>query len=304
MYDIAIIGAGPAGLTAAVYAGRAGKSVLLFEGGAFGGQVTFSPKIENVPGFVSVSGAELADKLVEQALAHGADIEAETVEALEKTDTGFALTTAGGERYESRAVIIAAGVKHRLLGLENEERLIGNGISFCAVCDGAFYEGGTVAVIGGGNSALQEAVLLSSLCKKVIVVQNLSVLTGEKTLQDEILAKSNVELLTNTVVKELEGEDSLAAITVENTQTGERQRIALDGMFTAIGLEPQNGIYEAFAELEGGYISAGEDCATKTPGLFAAGDCRTKSVRQIATAAADGAVAALAACAYVDKCKS
>lgn len=303
MYDIAIIGAGPAGLTAAVYAGRAGKSVLLFEGGAFGGQVTFSPKIENVPGFVSVSGAELADKLVEQALAHGADIEAETVEALEKIDTGFALTASGGV-YESRAVIIAAGVKHRLLGLENEERLIGSGISFCAVCDGAFYEGGTVAVIGGGNSALQEAVLLSSLCKKVIVVQNLGTLTGEKTLQDELLSKSNVELLTNTVVKELEGKESLAAITVENTQTGERQRIVLDGMFTAIGLQPQNGIYEPLTELEGGYISAGEDCATKTPGLFAAGDCRTKSVRQIATAAADGAVAALAACAFVDKCKS
>lgn len=300
MHDIIIIGAGPAGLTAAVYARRAGKSVLIIEKGTFGGQVTYSPKIENVPGFVSISGAELSDKLVEQALAQGADIELGTVASIEKTDGGFAVSTDDGLR-EGRAVIVAAGVTHRLLGLEREEELIGKGISFCAVCDGAFYAGRTVAVIGGGNSALQEALMLSGLCRKVYVVQNLGFLTGEEGLQTELAACANAEILLNTVVSELMGDGALCGITVRNTESGETRVLDVDGMFTAIGLKPQNDIYGKLAELEGGYIVAGEDCKTKTEGLFAAGDCRTKAVRQIATAAADGAIAALAACAYLDK---
>lgn len=299
MHDIIVIGAGPAGLTAAVYARRAGKTVLLLEKSTFGGQVTYSPKIENVPGFVSVSGAELADKLVEQALSQGADIEMETVTSVAKTENGFAVTT-DYTTHTCRALIIAAGVKHRLLGLDGEEALIGNGISFCAVCDGAFYADGTVAVIGGGNSALQEALMLSELCKKVYVVQNLGFLTGEESLQAELRSKSNVEIILNTVVKELYGGDALEAISVQNTETGEGARLALDGMFIAIGLEPQNAIYSDFVKLDRGYIVSDERCLTETEGVYVAGDCRTKAVRQIATAAADGASAALAACAFLD----
>ena len=300
MYDIAIIGAGPAGLTAAVYARRGGKSVLILERSTFGGQVTYSPKIENFPAYVSISGAELADKLVEQALAQGADIEMDTVTAVEKTECGFKISAEGGV-YESRAVIIAAGVKHRLLGLDRETDYIGNGISFCAVCDGAFYEGGTVAVIGGGNSALQEALMLSELCKKVYVVQNLDTLTGEESLRNQLYAKENVEVILGTVVKELVGEDSLKEIVIENTEKGEQRTLAVDGMFIAIGLVPENDIYKDLVQLDRGYIASDEGCRTKTEGVYVAGDCRTKQVRQITTAVADGAQAALAACSYLDK---
>ena len=299
MYDIIIIGAGPAGLTAAVYARRAGKSVLIIERSTFGGQVTYSPKIENFPAYVSISGAELADKMVEQALAQGADIDMKTVTALEKTDTGFVVKT-DDNSYESRAVIIAAGVRHRLLGLEGETDFIGKGISFCAVCDGAFYEGGTVAVIGGGNSALQEALMLSELCSKVYVVQNLATLTGEESLRTQLYDKANVEVITSTVVKALEGKDELEKMVIQNTETGKESTLKIDGMFVAIGLVPENDIYAEFASLEKGYIACDEACKTGTAGLYAAGDCRTKSVRQITTAVADGASAALAACAYLD----
>ncbi len=300
MYDIIIIGAGPAGLTAAVYARRAGKSVLILERSTFGGQVTYSPKIENFPAYLSISGAELADKLVEQALSQGADIEMETVTAVAKTEGGFKVSTEG-ESYESRAVIIAAGVRHRLLGLDKETDFIGNGISFCAVCDGAFYEGGTVAVIGGGNSALQEALMLSELCRKVYVVQNLDTLTGEESLRTQLYSKDNVEVILGTVVKSLEGEDSLKAINIENTGNGESRILTVDGMFIAIGLVPENDIYGDLAELDRGYIASDEGCRTKTEGVYVAGDCRTKTVRQITTAVADGATAALAACNYLDK---
>lgn len=300
MHDIIIIGAGPAGLTAAIYARRAGKSVLILERSTFGGQVTYSPKIENFPAYLSISGAELADKLVEQALSQGADIEMETVTAVAKTEGGFKVSTEG-ESYESRAVIIAAGVRHRLLGLDKETNFIGNGISFCAVCDGAFYEGGTVAVIGGGNSALQEALMLSEICRKVYVVQNLDTLTGEESLREQLYSKDNVEVILGTVVKSLEGEDSLKAINIENTGNGESRTLTVDGMFIAIGLVPENDIYGDLVELDRGYIASDEGCKTKTEGVYVAGDCRTKTVRQITTAVADGASAALAACNYLDK---
>jgi len=299
MYDIIVIGAGPAGLTAAVYARRAGKTVLVLERSTFGGQVTYSPKIENFPGYISLSGAELADKLVEQALAQGADMEMETVTAIAKTENGFAVTTDSAV-HNSRAVIIAAGVRHRLLGLPGETDYIGNGISFCAVCDGAFYAGGTVAVIGGGNSALQEALMLAETCKTVYVVQNLATLTGEESLRQQLAQKQNVTVICNTVVKSLHGDGGLKSITVQNTEDGTEQALEIDGMFVAIGLVPENDIYADFVSLDRGYIATGEGCQTPTPGIYAAGDCRTKSVRQITTAVADGASAALAACAYLD----
>ena len=301
MYDIIIIGGGPAGLCAAIYARRANKSVLILEKNAFGGQITFSPKVENYPGFESVSGSELADKLVSHVLAQGADVEVETVTAI-RTENGIkTVETEDGNTYEARAVIIANGARHRHLGLENEERFIGDGISFCAVCDGAFYKNKTVALVGGGNSALQEAILLCENCKKVYVIQNLDFLTGEKRLQEILAKRNNVEIIMGTVVKEIADTPEFSAITVERTIDGVQTTLELDGLFVAIGLVPENGAFEGVADLDAnGYFAADENCTTKTSGIFVAGDCRQKSVRQVATATADGAVAAIAACRYID----
>ena len=301
MYDIVIVGAGPAGLTAAVYARRANKSVLLLDKGAFGGQITFSPKIENYPGFESISGSELADKMVEQALSQGAEVEVEAVTGIRDNGDRKTLITEDGNEYEGRAVILACGAKHRHLGLENEERFIGDGISFCAVCDGAFYGGKTVALVGGGNSALQEAILLSETCKKVYVIQNLDFLTGEQRLQEILAKRENVEVITGTLVSAIADTPTFSAITLKRVSDGEEKSLAVDGMFVAIGLEPENEPFAELAELDrAGYFDASEDCSTKTPGVFVAGDCRQKRVRQVATAIADGATAAIAACRYLD----
>ena len=295
-YDIIIVGAGPAGLTAAIYAGRANKSVLVLEKDTFGGQITSSPQVENIPGFISVTGAEFGEKLVEQAMNLDAEIECAEVLEIKDGDVKTVVTDDG--EFYAKAVIIATGTKHRLLGLDKEEEFIGNGISFCAVCDGAFYEGKTVAVIGGGNSALQESILLSSLCKKVYVVQNLDYFTGEKKLADELVTKENVEIILGATVDKLLGEDELTGITI-NTANGKKD-ITVDGMFLAIGLLPQNEQFVNLVKLNDyGYVDSAEDCITNVDGIFVAGDCRSKRIRQVATAAADGATAALAACDYI-----
>ena len=302
MYDIIVIGAGPAGLTAAIYARRADKSVLVLEKGMFGGQMTFSPKIENYPGFNQISGNELAEKLVDQAITLGAEIDMQEVTAVRKEENGvFIVTTEEGE-FVSHPVIIATGSRHRLLGLPREEHFVGDGISFCAVCDGAFYMGKTVAVIGGGNSALQEAIMLSDGCEKVYVVQNLDFLTGEEKLAAILRERKNVEFIFGCVVDEILGDDVFGGIVVRNATNGEKTRLDLDGMFVAIGQVPENEPFKNVATLsDRGYIVSDENCLTGTEGLFTAGDCRTKNIRQIATACGDGAVAALAACRYLDK---
>ena len=305
MYDIIIVGAGPAGLTAAVYARRAGKSVLVLEKDTFGGQITFSPKLENYPGFQEISGNELAQKMLEQALNLGAEIDMDTVTDVMDGEVKEVIGEAG--RYEAKAVIIAAGAHHRRLNLPKEEELIGNGISFCAVCDGAFYKGAffknkAVAVIGGGNTALQEILLLSEVCDKVTVVQNLAFLTGEKKMIQLLEAKENIEVIYNTIVTAYEGEDALKAIHLVNTETNETSRLEVDGIFLAIGTAPENEAFRKVSKLdEWGYIEADERCLTGTSGIFVAGDCRTKAYRQIATAVADGAAAALNACRYLDQ---
>ncbi len=301
MYDITVIGAGPAGLTAALYALRANKSVLVLEKNGFGGQMTFSPKIENFPGFVSVSGNELADSLVEQVLAQGADMELEEVLDVEKKlDGTFELTTDCGIR-SAKAVIIASGAKHRLLGVPRETDFVGNGISFCAVCDGAFYAGKRVAVIGGGNSAMQEALLLSELCESVTVIQNLDFFTGEEKLAEQIEKKSNITALFGRVVTEFLGDDELTGLVAKKVSDGSEEKMEFDGVFVAIGLSPDTKPFASVAELDScGYAVSDERCKTVTEGVFVAGDCRTKKVRQIATAVADGAVAALAAVDYID----
>ncbi len=302
MYDIIVVGGGPAGLTAAVYALRAGKNVLVIEKNGFGGQIAYSPKVENIPGTIQISGTEFADQLTEQAMHLGAEMELETVISVEKENGTFKVKTEEGSTFEAGAVILAVGVKHRMLGLPNEQELVGKGISFCAVCDGAFYTGQETVMVGGGNSALQEALLLSEVCSKVTVVQNLAFFTGEKKLADALQAKENVQVYFSTVVDAYLSENgNLTGLQVRNTETGQQHTIPADGVFLAVGLVPENSAFASLAKLdERGYFASAEDCMTATEGLFVAGDCRNKAIRQVVTAAGDGAVAAMAACRYLD----
>ena len=302
MYDIIIVGSGPAGLTAAVYALRAGKSVVVIEKNGFGGQIAYSPKVENIPGTIQISGAEFADKLLEQAINLGAYLEMECVTRIERTHEGFHICTEEGEEFDGRTVILALGVKHRMLGLEGEEELIGNGISFCAVCDGAFYDGQDVAMIGGGNSALQEALLLSETSKSVTVIQNLPHFTGEKRLADALMEKDNVTVHFSTLVTGYRSENGALTGLQLRREDGSEFSVDADGAFLAVGLMPENEGFAQHAELNAwGYFDSAEDCRTKTEGLFVAGDCRSKRIRQVVTAASDGAVAAMAACMYLDQ---
>ena len=302
MYDIIIIGGGPAGMTAALYAQRNGKSALVIEKTGFGGQITHSPKVENYPGTLQMSGNEFADRMLDQILAQGAQIEFERAVAVEDRGEVKVVTTEEGSAFEGRTVVIATGVKHRMLGLEGENELVGEGISFCAVCDGDFYAGQTVCVAGGGNSALQEAILLSEKCKEVIILQDLPKLTGEQKLQDVLAARGNVGAICDTKIDGLLTEGgALKGVEISSRSTGEGSRVACDGLFVAIGLIPENEPFKALAALnDWGYFDSDERCLTKTPGVFVAGDCRSKGVRQLTTAVADGATAALAACRYID----
>ena len=300
MHDMIIVGGGPAGLTAAIYGLRAGKSVLVIEKNGFGGQIAYSPKVENIPGTISISGTEFADKLTEQAMNLGADVELENVVRVEAGSIKKVYTEEGG-CYEAKAVILAVGVKHRMLGLPGEEELVGSGISFCAVCDGAFYAGQNVAMIGGGNSALQEALLLSEVCNKVTVVQNLAFFTGEKKLADALTARENVDVIFSTVVAEYLSENGTLTGLRLRSENGEERVLPVDGAFLAVGLAPENDAFATLAELnDWGYFASGEDCTTKTAGIYVAGDCRSKTIRQVTTAAGDGAVAAMTACRYLD----
>ncbi|MBQ7099463.1 MAG: FAD-dependent oxidoreductase [Oscillospiraceae bacterium] len=302
MYDIVIVGSGPAGLTAAVYGLRAGKSVLVLEKNGFGGQIAYSPKVENIPGTIQISGAEFADKLLEQAINLGAYLEMECVTGIEKTAEGFVVHTEEGGDFEGKTVILALGVKHRMLGLPGEEELIGSGISFCAVCDGAFYAGQDVAMIGGGNSALQEALLLAETSKSVTVIQNLPTFTGEKRLADALMEKDNVTVHFSTVVTGYRSDNGALTGLLLRSEDGREFAIDVDGAFLAVGLSPENDAFAEHAELnQWGYFDSAEDCRTRTEGLFVAGDCRSKRIRQVVTAASDGAIAAMAACMYLDQ---
>ena len=303
MYDIIVVGGGPAGMTAALYAQRNGKSALVIEKQGFGGQITHSPRVENYPGTLSMSGNEFADRLLEQILAQGAEIELENVQEVKDEGNVKTVLTEEGNTYTARAVILANGVKHRMLGLEGEQDLVGEGISFCAVCDGDFYSGQTVCVAGGGNSALQEAVLLSEKCKEVIILQDLPRCTGEQKLQDVLFARQNVKVLTSVKLTRLLTENgSLAGVEIKHRETRKSQIILCQGLFIAIGLIPENEAFRSAAQLDRyGYFASDESCLTKTPGLFVAGDCRSKSLRQLTTAVSDGANAAMAAIRWIDQ---
>ena len=302
MYDIIIVGGGPAGMTAALYALRNGKTVLVLEKNGFGGQIVHSPKVENWPGTARMSGNEYADHFLEQILDQGAEVDLTEVVRVEDHGDRKTVTTADGETREARSVILATGVRHRELGLTGEREMTGEGVSYCAVCDADFFRGKKVCVAGGGNSALQEAMLLAGKCSEVVMLQDLPEFTGEKKLQELLFSKPNVSARTGVKIVDLGMDEhvQLNAVTVEKAD-GTRETIPCDGLFVAIGLIPENEAFREVAKLdENGYFASPETCETGTPGIFAAGDCRAKSVRQLTTAAADGSVAALAACRYVD----
>lgn len=304
MYDIIIIGAGTAGLSAAIYGVRAGKKVLILEEKNYGGQIINSPEIENYPGIRKISGYEFAKNLFEQATELGAEYRQERVTGIkdngEKKEVLSKAASGEEKNYETRTVILATGVKRRMLGVEREEELIGAGVSYCATCDGMFFRGREVAVVGGGNTALEDAMFLSGYCKKVYVIHRREEFRGEDKMVQNLKEKENVTFLLNSVVTKLLGDKMLEGILLKDVRTGKEQELKVSGIFVAIGQIPDN---DAFADLvetdETGYIQASEDCETKVPGIYTAGDCRTKAVRQLATAASDGAVAALAACEYM-----
>lgn len=304
MFDVIIVGAGTAGLSAAIYAARAEKKALVLEGRAYGGQIINSPEVENYPGIKKISGYEFAASLYEQAVGLGAEIQFEQVQGIKKEagESGkewkTVVTDAG--QYQGKTVILATGAKNRPLGLPREQELTGAGISYCATCDGAFFRNQVVAVNGGGNTALEDAIYLSGICGKVYLIHRRSTFRGEEKLVSLLRGKDNVEFLLECEIAELYGKERLEAIGVKMGSDGSVRKIPVNALFVAIGQMPDNERFSGLVELdEGGYIKAGEDCRTNVAGIYAAGDCRTKKVRQLATAAADGAVAGLAACEYI-----
>ena len=299
MYDIVIVGAGTAGLSAAIYGVRAGKKVLVLEGQNFGGQIINSPEIENYPGIAKTSGFEFASGLYEQASNLGADIEFEQVVEVEKNGKGFIVHTEG-KQIECGAVILATGAKNRPLGVEKENQFIGMGISYCATCDGAFFKDKVTAVVGGGDVAVEDAIFLARGCRKVYLIHRRNELRAAAVLQKEVMALPNVEILWNTVVDRIEGEDQVEGISIKNVTSGECAKLPVDGVFVAVGIIPASEAFAGVAECnEKGYLIAGEDCATGTPGIFAAGDVREKKLRQIVTAVADGANAVTSVLEYL-----
>lgn len=301
MYDMVIIGAGTAGLSAAIYGVRAGKSVLVLEGENYGGQIINSPEVENYPGIAKISGFEFATGLYEQAQNLGAVIEFESVNRVEKTGRDFVVYTDERE-IPCHSVILATGAKNRPLGIDKELKMVGAGVSYCATCDGAFFRNQVTAVVGGGSTALEDAEFLSSYCSRVYLIHRRDEFRGEQWLVENLRKKENVEFVLNSVVTEILGENSVEGIRVKDKVTGDEREIQISGLFVAIGQMPDNRSFESLVELdEAGYIVALEDCKTSENGIFAAGDCRTKAVRQLTTAASDGAVAGLAACEYVNR---
>ena len=298
-YDIVIVGAGTAGLSAAIYAVRAGKSVIVLEATTHGGQIVNTPEVENYPGIQKISGFEFANNLYEQAKSLGAEVIYEKVIGIEVNGEEKIVHTTK-EDYQAKAVILATGAKNRPLGLEHEKEWIGAGISYCAICDGMFYRGKDVAVAGGGNTALEDAIFLTNYCRKVYLIHRRDAFRGEEKLLQTLKEKPNVEFVLNANITRLIGEDGVDGVEVEDKNTHEKRVIDVMGLFVAIGQMPENSEFINVVDLDkSGYIEAKEDCKTKTKGIFTAGDCRTKKVRQLATAASDGAIAALAACEYI-----
>ena len=301
MLDLIIIGAGTAGMTSALYALRSGKSVLLLEKENVGGQIAYSPRVENFPSIKQISGSEFSNNLFEQIIDLGAEFELEEVLKVTKEDKIFTVTTEYNE-YKSKAVVIATGAKHRHINIEGEDELAGNGVSYCAVCDGAFYKGEEVALIGDGNTALQYSILLSNYCKKVYVCTLFDKFFGDYSLVETLKKKDNVEIIPNIALKEFIGKDKLEGLKFEHMLTKEPFILNVNAVFIAIGQVPDNKAFKNLVELDkDGYVIADENLETKTKGLFVAGDCRVKKIRQLTTAVSDGATTAVNAVSYIDK---
>lgn len=302
MIDIIVIGGGAAGMTAALYAKRSGKSVKIFEKESFGGQIANSPKVENFPSIKEISGLELSNNMFEQIMDLGVEFECEDVLEVKKENDCFTVTT-DYNTYLAKAVIIAAGVKHRTMGIEREEELVGKGVSYCAVCDGAFYKGKDVAVIGDANTALQYTLMLSDICNKVYLCMLFDKFFADHTLVNRLNDRNNIIVTKEISLKEFLGKDELTGLKFEHTQTNEPFSINCDAVFIAIGQVPNNERYRNLVDIdERGYIVS-TDTTTKTPGLYVAGDCRTKHVRQLTTAVGDGAIAAMNAVNYINNLK-
>ena len=300
MHDVIVIGGGPAGMTAALYALRNNKSVLILEKESFGGQIATSPRLENYPTIESISGSEWADRLFEQITNLGAEFELEDVESVEKIDNIFHVKTNYGE-HEALAVIVANGVKPRKMGLPNEDDLVGKGVSYCAVCDGPFYKGKEIYLIGDANTALQYALLLSGYCPKVHMLTLFDKLFGDQILIDRVLQTENIDIRHNLLLKKLvEKDGELVAIELEDTISKEKVKFETNNCFIAIGQVPQNEFLEVLIKLNKGFIETDEAMRTSIPGLFAAGDTRVKENKQVITACSDGATAAMSAVKYIN----
>ena len=306
MKDVIIVGAGPAGMSAAIYALRSGKSVLILEGENIGGQMADSPRIENFPTVKASSGSDLADKMYEQMFDLGADLELDKAIEVVKRGEGDFLVRGEYDEYEGKAVIWATGAKHRHIGVAGEEDLIGKGVSYCALCDGAFFTGEDVVMIGDANTALSYTMFLSNCCRHVYICTLFDRFFGEKAMVDAVLARENVSYEHNLSLKRFltDEQGSLKGLVFENTKDGGERVYEVKGCFIAVGQVPNNDAIRSLVDLDkGGYVLAGEDTLAKTAGLFVAGDCRSKRIRQVTTACADGSVAAIAATAYIDALK-
>lgn len=294
MKDLIIIGAGCAGLTAALYAARAGKSVLIFEKESIGGQIASSPLIENYPGVPRMSGIEFADHLFSQVTELGVELEIDEVIKIEPQESVHYVFTSN-QKYEAKSVIIATGAKHRTLGLDKEELLTGHGVSYCALCDGAFFKNKRVAVIGGGNTAITEALYLSTYCESVTVIHRRDSFRADLRLMSQAESKSNIFWIKDTVVQGLEGDQKLSGLKLLNTKTNSSSSLSVDGLFVAIGHLPQTNPFSGLVPIDSeGFFDIGEDCKTPVPSIYVAGDCRKKNMRQLTTAVADGANASMA----------
>jgi thioredoxin reductase (NADPH) len=297
--DILIVGGGPAAMTAALYSLRSGHSVKMIEKENFGGQIADSPRVENFPSLKSISGLEFSSNLFDQVTTLGAEFDLDEIQSIKKEDTGFISKGKSGD-YPSSSVILATGVKHRHLNIEGEDKYLGHGVSYCAVCDGPFYAGKDVMVIGDANSALQYAILLAGECPHVDVVTLFDKFFADDVLVKGLLSLKNVTITHNMNALAFKGNGkNLTSVLFENTKTKEQKEFTPAGVFVAIGQLPDNDRYADLVELKKGFIVTDESMATKTPGLFAAGDCRDKKIRQLTTACSDGAIAALSASSYV-----
>ena len=300
MYDIIIVGAGPAGLTAAIYARRAQKNVLVLEAKSYGGQIINTLDIENYPVESHISGFDFATKLYNQVKDLNAEIKFEKVVEIKLNENDKEVITTKNS-YHAKTVILATGLENRKLGVEKEEELIGKGISYCATCDGAFYKKKKVAVVGGGNTALEDALYLSDIVEKVYLIHRRDEFRGVESTVNKLKEKENVEMIYNSTVTKLIGDEKLEKIEVSN-KDGSKKELEVSGLFVAVGRIPENENFRTLVEMDNsGYIIAKEDCKTSTPGIFVAGDNRTKSLRQLVTATSDGAIAATEAISYINR---